>query len=234
MWDIVGFLIAAAIIVLILMLKISVSLRHAEDLSLAVMIGFIKLGILPSKEKELRLSDYKIKKFRKIQAKKAKKELEAAEKARIKNEKKKLSKTTKKVNAAKKKSEDAEKPKKDIGGLIHILTETAKTFIMRFGKHLGIRVRKFKIVIGSEDAAKTAVTYGAVCGAVQCFFELIYNNTSHLKLPKNSDDLAVVPDFTAENITAEIDISFSFRVWQIFDMLIRTAFTFIKNYLNKE
>ena len=228
-----GFLIAAAIILLILMLKISVRLRLTEEMNLAVGIGFIKLRVLPSREKELRLSDYKIKKFRKIQAKKAKKEAKAAEKARLKKKKKKTDKTSKKVADAKRRADGGEKQKNDIAGLIHIITETAKTFIARFGKHLGVKVRRLKITVGSDNAAKTAVTYGAVCGAVQCLFEVI-DNTSHLKLPKSCDEFAVVPDFTAEKLSAEVDISFSFRVWQIFDMLIRAAVTFIKNYINND
>ncbi len=229
----VGFLIAAAIIVLILMLKISVRLKLTEDMKLAIGIGLIRLRILPSKEKELRLADYKIKKFRKDRAKLAKKQAVAAQKAKLKKDRKKVDKTTKKVADAKRRASGEEKPKKDIAGLIHIVTETAKTFITRFGKHLRIRVRKIRIIIGSDNAAKTAVTYGAVCGAVQCFMELI-DNTVRVKLPKNADELCVVPDFTAEKITAELDVAFSFRVWQIFDMLIRSAVTFIKNYINKE
>jgi len=56
----------------------------------------------------------------------------------------------------------------------------------------------------------------------------------HLKLPKKREDISVVPDFTSGKLCAEVDIAFSFRVWQIFDMLIRSGIAFLKKYLNKD
>jgi len=80
-----GWLIAAVIIALILILKISVRIDLADEMRLAVGIGIFRLKILPAKKKTLRLKDYKIKKFRKNQEKAAKKAA-AAEKSKSERE----------------------------------------------------------------------------------------------------------------------------------------------------
>ena len=114
----------------------------------------------------------------------------------------------------------------DIIGLISKITEVTRVFLNRFGHHLHIKVRRLVIIIATPDAAKTAILYGAACGAVQCLMELL-NSTVHLRLP-NSENLCVEPDFISEKIAAEADITFSFRAYQIFDILIRSAIAYFK------
>lgn len=218
-----GWLIAAAIILLILIiltLKLSVRVKLRDDVSLILGIGIFKKKLLPSKEKEVRLSDYKIDKFRKNKDKQS-------EKSKKKPKKKSDKKAAMNSDGASAK----EKPERDIMGLISKLLEVVKVFFKRFGHHLRINVKRVHIIVASEDAATTAVLYGAVCGAVQCLFEFLYN-CMHLTLPK-SEEMQVVPDFTSEKIKAEIDITFSFRLWQIFDILLRSAWTYIKQSMNK-
>ncbi len=219
-----GWLIAAAIILLILViltLKLSVRVKLRDDVSLVLGIGIFKKKLLPSKEKEVRLSDYKIGRFRKNKDKQT-------EKSKRKPKKKK---SAKKALTSAEGSASNEKPERDIMGLISKLLEVVRVFFRRFGHHLRINVRRVHIIVASEDAATTAVLYGAVCGAVQCLFEFLYN-CMHLTLPK-SEEMQVVPDFTSEKIKAEIDITFSFRLWQIFDILLRSGWAYIKQNLNK-
>ena len=140
---------------------------------------------------------------------------------------KKLSK--KKNNAAADEdvhSEDIQRKKRDITELVGTVTDIAGVFIRRFGKYLRIKIRKLVIVVATPDAASTAVMYGAVCGAVQCFLELVDSNLD-VKCPKSSQ-VEVIPDFTSERSGALVDVTFSFRVWQLFDILIRTAVSYLK------
>lgn len=220
-----GWLIAAAIIlliVLLLMLKLSVRVNLVDDVSLVIGIGIFKKKLFPSEEKEVSLSDYKIKKFRKLKEKQKKKDKKKALKKSQKSSKK---------SADKQGGEPKEKQKSDIPGLIKIITEVVKVFLRRFGHHLRIKVSRLHIIVASEDAATTAIRYGAICGAVQCLLEFLYN-CSHLTLPKN-EEITVIPDFTSEKLRANIDITFSFRVWQVFDMLLRSGWAYIKHSLNK-
>ncbi len=225
-----GWLIAAAIIALFLILKISVRVRFIDDVAMTLGVGIFRIKLLPSKPKTLKLSDYKIKKFRKNQEKAAQREASDKEAKKSGDERKKDAKTAKKVEEARRIANDEDKPERDIMGLIEKLTRVAKTFISRFGHHLRIDIRRMVIIIATGDAAKTAVLYGAVSGGVQCFLELIYN-CMHLTIPKNEafyENIIVSHDFLSDKTKAEVDITFSFRTWQLFDILFRTGFQFLK------
>lgn len=216
-----GWIIAAAIIALILLLKISIKVKIVGDTKLTLGIGIFSIPLFPTKEKTLKLSDYKIKKFRKRLAKS-----EAEDKKKSNKKKTKAQPKHKKIGASQSKSSDTGDSERDIMGLLSKLLEVVRVFASRFGHHLHIKVKRLVIIIATPDAAQTAVLYGAVCGAVQCLMELLYN-TMHVKLPKN-DDIRVEPDFLSEKITAEADITFSFRLYQALDILIRSAAAYLK------
>lgn len=227
--DEVGFLIAAAIILLILFLKIGVRVRSQGETALTLGVGIFRIPIFPVKEKEIKLSDYKIAKFRKNRARLEAKEAKKKQKKRSDKPTSAEDKTAAAVEAAKRGDTESEKPKRDIAGLVETVFELVKVFLARFGKHLHIKVRRLVIIVGSEDAATTAVLYGTVCGAVQCLLELIYGclNTKFVK----DAEVRVEPDFTAVKPSALVDITFSVRVWQVFDMLIRTGIAYLKKLL---
>ena len=228
-----GFIIALAIIALILLLKISVRVDLADDTALTVGVGIFRIKILPSKPKTLRLKDYRIKKFRKVQEKSEQAAASAKQAKSAAADKKALAKKDKKTAAAVKEARriaaDEDKPERDILGLIEKLTRVVKVFITRFGHHLHIKLDRLFIVVATGDAAKTAVMYGSVCGAVQCFLELLYN-CMHLTLPKGelTESVGVAPDFLGEKMRVSVDITISFRLWQLFDTLIRAGWQFLK------
>ena len=221
----VGFIIAFALIALAAFLKISISVRSASDLSLKLGVGLLKFTVFPKKEKDIKLSDYKTDKFRRKKAK-----------LDEKNAKKKAKKQKKTEKGALREAErgegETEGKDRDILGLADTVFELVSVFLSRFGRHLHIKVRRLVIIIGSEDAAATALLYGAVCGTVQCIIELL-DNCFHTKFSKNAA-VDVVPDFTSQKTAADVDITFSLRLWQILDMLIRTGAAYIKKLLSKE
>lgn len=221
-----GFLIALLIIVLLLFIRVGVKVRSLGNMSLAIDLGIFSIPLFPKKEKKIKLSDYKIGKFRKNKEKAEKKERK--KRLRKKTESAAES-TTKKVEAARRKNQGLRAKKREASELIELITDLTKTFLSRFGKHLRIKVRRVVVTVSSEDAATTAVIYGGVCGAVQCFTELLYN-CLNVKFDKNAE-IKVIPDFTSEKSDAEIDITFSFRIWQVFDMLIRTGVAYLKKLL---
>lgn len=213
-----GFLIAAIIIAAILCLRVSVRITAGDDLSLAAGVGFIKFRIFPAKEKKLRLKDFTSESIRKREEK----ERRAAEKKAAKAQKKKPAKKEPSGHI------DNEEPeKRDIPTLIRKLTRVAGVFLKRFGKHLRIDLRKFNIIIATGDAAQTAMLYGIVIGAVQNLYALLVSSGT-LKTTRKSE-LIVEPDFLAEKPRAQIDLRFSFMIWQLFDMAIRAGVEFLKN-----
>ena len=217
-----GWIIAVgvvALLVMLFMMKVRITAKVNGDMKLTLGVWIFRIPLYPAKEKTLKLSDYKIKKFRKKQAK-----LEEDKAAKKKKGKKKS--TGHKHTDSKAKMVAADDSESDITGLITKIIAVVKVFFDRFGHHLHIKVKRLVIIIASPDAAKTAVLYGTVCGAVQCLLELL-NSAVHLKVT-NSDDIRVEPDFTSEKTSAQVDITFSFRVYQIFDILIRSAITYFK------
>ncbi len=214
-----GWLIALgilALLTLILMLRIGIKIKLADDTLLWLGVGIFRIKLYPRREKTVRLSDYKIEKFRKNQAKK---EAKAKKKSDKKSEKKKTSKVSQALQTK-------PKEKRDISELLETVLEIVKVFLERFGRHLHIKVKRLRIIVASMDAATTAVLYGAVCGTVQCILELL-DNTVSLVVPKN-EEIVVAPDFISTKTKADVDIAFSLRIWQIFDIAIRSLWAYIK------
>lgn len=220
-----GFFIALAVILLLMLLRISISVRSDGDLSLKLGIGIFRFTVFPKKEKNIKLSRYKADKFRRRMKK-------LDEKNAKKKAKKQKKPSDNAVSEAERTCDKDESEKRDILGLADTVLELASVFLARFGWHLHINVRRLVIIIGSGDAATTAVIYGAVCGTVQCIVEL-FDNCFHTKFSKNAQ-VDVIPDFTSTKTAADIDITFSLRLWQIFDMLTRTGAAYLKKLLSKE
>lgn len=217
-----GFLIAAIIITAILCLRLSVRVRTADELTLIAGIGFIRLRLLPQKEKRLKLKSYRIDRYRKMLRKE-----ELSEEKKNRKKQKKQAKKSEKTAAEKTDETEVKEEKRDIPALIAKLTRVAGVFISRFGKHLRIHLRKIKLTVATGDAAQTAILYGAVIGAVQNLYALLVSSGT-LKTTPNSE-LMVETDFLSEKPRAEIDITFSFRLWQLFDMALRSLIAYIKN-----
>ncbi len=218
-----GFFIAALILLLILIilaLKVSVKIIVGDDFIIKLGVGIFRIPLYPRKEKTIRLADYKIKRFKKnLEKSKAK------EKKRLLREKSK--KSTKAKTKDKANTQPAEnKEKRDVVELIGKLREVVIKFITRFGNHLNIKVKRLVIIVATDNAANTAVLYGAVCGGVSCLMEL-FDNCLHFKYEKDAV-VEVKPDFTSEKLTFSADITFSFRVWQLFDIAIRSAWAYFK------
>ncbi|MCI8387213.1 MAG: DUF2953 domain-containing protein [Clostridiales bacterium] len=210
-----GFLIAAIVIVLILSLRISVRIRAGDEMKLVAGVGFIRLTLFPRPEKTLRLRDFEITRWRKKQ--------EKANKPKPKKKSKNKPKVEKTEQA-----EQPEQPKKklDILDLVRRILRTAVAFVTRFGHHLRINIREFTLIIATGDAAKTAIMYGAAIGIVQNLYAVLYS-TGNLRTNSRTV-MNVAPDFLGEKPTVRVDLTFSFRLWQLFDMLIRAGIAFLK------
>ena len=110
-----------------------------------------------------------------------------------------------------------EKPKKEqtadfsnVLSQLKELTEILKKLLVKLKKRLRITLRKLYITVGSDEAARTAMIYGAVCVACD---ELLETMKRFLKFKIKGDDaVGVNADFTSEKISAETDAEFSMSV----------------------
>ena len=209
--------------VFILMLRAEVVITYASEFALSVRILGIPIQLVPSKKKKVKLSDYSPRKRAKYEEKQRRL---AAEKAKKKAEKK----AKKEAEKAKRKADRASgkrKNKKPLSEIIEMIADLIKIAFSRFGKHFRIRIARLHIAVGSEDAAKTAILYGTISQAV-CYLAAILDSTNTLRNPQKSD-IDIHADYLSEKMTVDIEIGFSMKVWQLFDILLRTGFGLIKH-----
>ena len=213
-------LILAAIILLItliMFIRAKIVLTYNGDLSVTLKILFLKFDLHPRSLSEINVKDYTKKKI---------------EKRRLKARKKAEKKTLKKAKKEEKKTAGGGKKKKkytfsDILTLVSTVKEIVSALVGSFFGYLRVEVARLDIVVATDDAAKTAIVYGAVYQAVS-YILAIFDKITTVKYEKNSY-VSVRADFLREKFYADINVTFSLRVGQLIKILIKTAYRYLKN-----
>ena len=216
----------ALLIVGILLLRATVTIKYLDEFALTVRVLFLKFRILPAKQKKINPDDYSPRKFRRM-IKKKEKLARKAEKKAAKKAKKKAKKAALEEKA-RRSGKTITKKKRDLSDIVEIVKlvgELLSVFVGRFAKHLKIKVARLRITVASDEAAKTACMYGAVSQGVAYILELL-DGVTNLDYEKEAD-VAVLVDFNAGKPSADIEISFAISVWQLLDILLRTGGRFI-------
>lgn len=131
-----------------------------------------------------------------------KRELRRQKRALEKKRKKKLKSQNKKVKQIKRGQPDPNL----IENLQMIQTLLKKLYEVTKGA-LKIKVRRMHIAIGTEDAAKTAITYGVVVQSAACLLEFI--DTHFAKIKRRDGAMTITPNYLSETTTSDIDIACS-------------------------
>lgn len=211
---------------LLAMIRAEVIIKYADDFALAVKICGIKINILPARKKRVRIRDFTPKKIAARRAREQKK----AEKAAAKKKAKAAEKAAKKQREQELKRRGKLK-KKPIGETISLILALVKTAVGRFARHLRVRIARLHINVATGDAAKTAILYGTISQSV-AYIAALLDSVGTLTGARRAD-VDVHADYLSETTTADIEIGFSLRVWQVFDILIRTAVAFVKHEAKK-
>lgn len=210
-----------ALIAIILMLRGIVTIEYRDTLKVTLRVLFIKIKILPKKEKHPRVHSMSKRRSeriaRRLEKKKEKKKEKRLEKKRAKEEKKK--------NAPKKKLPEMLKD-------ISEITELVLLAVKKFFGHLKIRVIRFNVKIASDDAATTAIAYGAVNQIVATIYPFV-EGSKNIKTP-NKKNFNIYTDFLSDTPEADVKIKLSIRVWQIVDVAIAAIVKMVKNKLKKQ
>ncbi len=209
------------LIFLIMLLQVNVVIEAKSAVLFYLKILFIRIPLFPSKSKQPRLKDYSPNKIKKRAEKKKRKE----EAKQYKNLKKKQKKESKQHSQETKSTKKHLSPA-DVLEIIDLIRELSKTFFARFGKRLKLKLTRIHITVGGEDAASTALTYGAIAGGVSCLCGFL-DSILTVK-PKAEKDINVSADFTSESISVDISITASLRVWHALDILLSVAISFVK------
>lgn len=208
-----------AFFILILSVRFTVYMTYDQDFKLDVSWLFIKLHILPKKEKE--------DKEEKPKKEKKKKEKQPEE-------------------AEPEKTEDPDAPKKDniiksfyknqgFSGVMQLIKDTVNAINGMFGgifRHFVFRELKLYLRVGDADAAQTAQLYGKTCAAVFPAMGLI---TSTCKVKEY--DCGVYPNFCEAEKSAIFRVVLSFRpifainavIVMAFKLLFKVVFKLLKN-----
>lgn len=206
------FLCILLFFVFLLSLKATVTIIYDGEVALLVRVLFIKIRILPGKEKK-RPRSMSAKKAAKLEAKLLAKE----KKKRAKRAAKKKEKTEKKEALKRGEVKKKKMSPEEILDIIHLVTALLKKLVGNFWKHLRIKLTRIRINVGTGDAATTAIVYGAATQAINAIFPLL-DRLKQIDVPK-SRDVYVNADFTAEETEIDIKLSFSLRVWHLFHVL---------------
>lgn len=214
----IGWIILACIVLFfafLLSLKATIIIAYSDEVTLTVRVLFLKIRILPKKEKKNGPHSMSASKAQKIRRKLAKKE-------RAKREKKAQKEIRKK--------QAPPKPKKSVAEILDLIAMVRKlvsAVVKRFFKHLRVNVARLNVKIATGDAASTAIAYGAVTQSINVLFPLL-EPIKNFGLPETTE-VDIQPDFLSESSEIDILISFSLRVWHVFDIAFSALGAFLKH-----
>lgn len=212
-----------------------ITLDIGESTALSVRVLFLRLKILPKKEKSYKIKDYSLKKIRKRDEKARKKAAAAALKKKKKAEKKAEKKAQKKAELdamtreerrALKALKKASKPA--LSDLVSLICRVLGTFFSRFFGKIHIKVARLNVRIGAADAMQTAVLYGVANQSVQYLLAGLGKITNLDGLDKA--EISVTPDFLSSKIDFDLKLTVRVSLGNVLGAVFRTGWKFLVGY----
>ena len=195
-------LLALIVLLLFVPIKVRIKVSDKQELSVRVSAATFPIFTQPEKKKAFRMRDYS----------------PAAIDKRKRKQERALAKAKRKQAAKKKATQpSASRTKQTTSQKIAKLTDTLSLVFSLVeklhGRLLGathIHLHRLILRIGSSDAAKTAVLYGAICPTLSGLLALLHEKTNlHLHHPQK---FSVEPDFVNNTFYAELDLTVQLRV----------------------
>jgi len=195
----------SALLFVLLLVPVRLSLIFKDELSLTLSYLFFRFSLYP-REKRVKLSDYTPRKLRKKKKKlRQKRQLE-------------------KISEAKK----AKKPQKTLTQrlrqlrlILAILKNTYKNILSA----VRIRVVRLYVTVATDDAAKTALLYGAAAQSTAYLLSLL---RSYTKTTVKRGGADVFANFCETESTLDASIVFSARPLALLCLGLRASFLFLK------
>ena len=195
-----------ALIALVLLTPITVDVKLKDELTAYLKIWFVKIKLTPKTEKPIKLSDFKIARFRKNRLKEQKEYLLS---------KKKLNKKKIESESKKKKEKPEYSLKENVRYGIDLMRLAVLRAIKKFGRHLKISLYHLRITVGGNEPDKTAIAYGYICQSVS-YLTHIFDKHLNMKYPgKTENRIYVGADFTSPKTEIDLHIAFKIRAWQL-------------------
>ena len=102
--------------------------------------------------------------------------------------------------------------------IIEIIKQISEILVKNFKKYLKLKIKKFVITIATDDAQKTALTYGTVTQAAYYLYEFL---NCHFKV--SLSDIKIYSDFGKTKSSFDINMKFSIRVWNALKTMLLTV-----------
>ena len=201
MWRIILSIIVI-LLFLIFIIPIKIKIEYDNKFSVTLKVLFYKKSIYDSEQ------TVNVKKFT---AKGIKKQLD------------------KDRNSLKKKEKPKEKEAKDkdIAETIKLLNDIILSIKDKFFRYLRIDLASLKVIVATDDAAKTAIQYGVVVQLVQYTVTILQNITNFT--PNNSTSIICDVDYLKTKSEFSCNISFTLKLWHILAIGLSAGAAYIKN-----
>lgn len=209
------------------MLKSSFVIEYEDSFALTLKILFIKINLVPGKEKKIKLKKYSRSALAKQKAAKKKKDEKKFQKTVEKKRQKKAEKAAMEKSGEKKKKMTFS----EVTELISMIYKAVTQLFSHLFGYIKTEVVKMHISLSAGSVDKTAVAYGACMGGVNLLFELL-DKKSHLKIT-SGDSVSILPNYVGSGFKASIKIIISIRLWQVIGMLIPSGITALKYFIKK-
>lgn len=200
-----------AFFILLLSVKVAVTVHYEGDIALSVKWLFIKMNILPKKDKP-----------KKPKKKKEKKKEPEEKDEKIKEPKKKKKKDNMFVRFYR---------NRGVSGVVQLLKDAAAALggmFARIGKAFLIEELYIALTVGGGDSADTAIKYGKTCAAAFPAMGLI---TTKMRIKKYSIDVS--PDFIYGNNEAKLHTQLSVRPIRLINAVVILVFELLAKVVLK-
>lgn len=107
-------------------------------------------------------------------------------------------------------------------GLVENIKNIARlisSFVKFCTPYMHVKLAKIHIKVASDDAAKTAILYGVISGAVAILIDTVDENTKLHKLKRKS--VIIEPDFLSNKTAAKINVSLSISVFGAISTILK-------------
>lgn len=202
-----------AFLALLLILPVRAVLTYKERVTLRIHILGVPVWHLPRHKKPPRPRDYTLKKVKQREEKATKK---AAKKA---------AKAAKKLAKKEKHAAEHEKAPRTLLENLRLVRALVAALLRATDKHLSLRTARLTVRVVGEDAAATALLYGAVAASLSYLFSALDRVT---RLSFSRRVVGAVADYTASKPSADVKLVFSISAWRAFALLFSVALAFVR------
>lgn len=149
----------------------------------------------------------------KRELKRRQKEREKAARKKVKAAKRAAKRTEKKIGIPQKYC-----PVPNLKENLEMVLALAKKLVHKTRGKVKIRINQLHIRVATNDAAHTALLYGVVIQLVSYIIGYVEQN--YTSIQRRDGDLAVEPDYTTSESSANIDLAFSAKIWRAIIIVI--------------